>query len=76
MKRHTCNFADPIKRGSRSPECFPSAEIAQYIVRNYFIDPVTRRRSPLYLCRAHAEYHLHLGPERLAARTSELIEAR
>lgn len=55
-----CEYADKATRGERSPECFPGPS-ATHIVRGYFI--TTKGRAPMYLCRAHAEYHAHLNPE-------------
>lgn len=55
-----CAFRDPAKRGSRSPAC--SEPYATHVVADYFIDPVTRHTSPLYLCTAHAYHHAHLAP--------------
>jgi hypothetical protein len=57
-----CHYADPAKRGPRSPACAPSTA-ATFIVRRYFLRPHV---APLYLCTAHADYHAHLSPQRMA----------
>jgi hypothetical protein len=65
MSARRCFYADPSKRGSRSPDCAPGT-FATHIVRRYFLVP---RVAPLYLCRAHAEHHAHLYPREILRTT-------